>query len=78
MKRKALIRHLEEHGCEFLRESKKHTVYVNRAAQASSTVPRHREIKNFSLVKFVEIFKSSRLRQHNNSFDARRDSSFLK
>jgi len=33
MKRKALIRHLEEHGCEFLREGKKHTVYLNRAAQ---------------------------------------------
>jgi predicted RNA binding protein YcfA (HicA-like mRNA interferase family) len=47
MKRKALIRHLEQHGCEFLREGKKHTVYVNRAAQSSSTVPRHREIKDF-------------------------------
>lgn len=47
MKRKALLRHLEEHGCEFLREGKKHTVYVNRAAQASSTIPRHREINDF-------------------------------
>ncbi len=47
MKRKALIRHLEENGCEFLREGKKHTVYVNRAAQTSSTIPRHREIKDF-------------------------------
>ncbi len=46
MKRKALLRHLEAHGCEFLREGKKHTVYVNRAAQASSTVLRHREIKD--------------------------------
>ena len=51
MKRKALIRHLEEHGCEFLREGKKHTVYVNRPAQASSTVPRHREIKDFLAIK---------------------------
>ena len=33
MKRKDLIRHLEEHGCEFLREGSKHTIYVNRAAQ---------------------------------------------
>ena len=47
MKRKALIRHLEVHGCEFLRDGKKHTVYVNRAAQASSTIPRRREIKDF-------------------------------
>jgi mRNA interferase HicA len=51
MKRKALIRHLEEHGCEFLREGKKHTVYVNRSAQASSTIPRHREIKDFLAIK---------------------------
>ncbi len=51
MKRKVLIRHLEEHGCEFLREGKKHTVYVNRAAQSSSTVPRHREIKDLLVIK---------------------------
>jgi mRNA interferase HicA len=46
MKRKALIRHLENHGCEFFREGKKHTVYVNRTTHASSTVPRHKEIKD--------------------------------
>ena len=51
MKRKALIRHLEDQGCEFLREGKKHTVYVNRKAQASSTVPRHREINDFLVTK---------------------------
>jgi hypothetical protein len=28
-------------GCEFLREGSRHTVYVNRDAQRSSTVPRH-------------------------------------
>jgi predicted RNA binding protein YcfA (HicA-like mRNA interferase family) len=47
MKRKALIRHLEHHGCEFFREGKKHTVYVNRKARTSSTVPRHTEVKDF-------------------------------
>ena len=30
MKRNDLIRHLERHGCQFLREGGKHTVYVNR------------------------------------------------
>jgi predicted RNA binding protein YcfA (HicA-like mRNA interferase family) len=44
MKRRDLIRHLERHGCEFLREGGNHTVYVNRAARKTSTVPRHREI----------------------------------
>lgn len=47
MKRKDLIRHLEQHGCELLREGGKHTVYVNRPANRTSTVPRHREINDF-------------------------------
>jgi predicted RNA binding protein YcfA (HicA-like mRNA interferase family) len=44
MKRRDLIRHLERHGCELLREGGNHTVYVNRAAPAVSAVPQHREI----------------------------------
>ena len=44
MKRKALIRHLEKCGCEFLREGGNHTVYVNRRETKATTVPRHREI----------------------------------
>jgi mRNA interferase HicA len=47
MKRTDLIRHLERHGSEFFREGGNHTVYVNRAAQRSSSVPRHREINDF-------------------------------
>ena len=47
MKRRDLIRHLESYGCEFLREGSNHTVYVNRSAQKSSTIPRHREINDF-------------------------------
>ena len=44
MKRADLIRHLENCGCEFLREGSRHTVYVNRKQRKASTVPRHREI----------------------------------
>jgi mRNA interferase HicA len=47
MKRRDLIRHLERHGCEFLREGGNHTVYVNRQARKTSTVPRHREVFEF-------------------------------
>jgi len=47
MKRRDLIRHLESYGGEFLREGGNHTVYVNRVAQRSSVVPRHREINDF-------------------------------
>lgn len=51
MKRNDLIRHLEQNGCQFLREGGKHTVYVNRAANRTSTVPRHREINDFLVRK---------------------------
>jgi len=44
VKRRDLIRHLERHGCEFLREGANHTVYVNRSTRKVSTVPRHTEI----------------------------------
>jgi len=30
MKRKDLIRHLEAHGCELLREGGSHTIYIAR------------------------------------------------
>jgi len=33
MKRIDLIRLLERHGCEFLREGERHTMYVNRMAR---------------------------------------------
>ncbi|MBA2437337.1 MAG: type II toxin-antitoxin system HicA family toxin [Acidimicrobiia bacterium] len=46
MKRRDLIRHLDEHGCQFLREGGNHTVYINPTARKISTVPRHREIND--------------------------------
>ncbi|MDY3555604.1 type II toxin-antitoxin system HicA family toxin [Gemmata sp. JC717] len=47
MKRHDLIRHLERHGCELLREGGRHSVYRNPANGRVSTVPRHREIDDF-------------------------------
>ncbi|MDY6833384.1 MAG: type II toxin-antitoxin system HicA family toxin [Chloroflexota bacterium] len=54
MKRHDLIRHLENHDCEFLREGASHTVYVNRTTRKSSTVPRHREINDFLVQKICK------------------------
>ena len=54
MKRRDLIRHLEQNGCEFLREGGNHTVYVNRRVRKSSTVPRHREIFEFLVRKICK------------------------
>lgn len=47
MKLRDLIRHLELHGCEKLREGGNHTICVNRARQKSTAIPRHREINDF-------------------------------
>jgi mRNA interferase HicA len=46
VKRRDLLRHLEQHGCAFLREGASHTVYINRAAKKASTIPRHIEIND--------------------------------
>jgi mRNA interferase HicA len=47
MKRVDLIRHLEAHGCYLLRDRGRHSVYVNRANNQVSAIPRHREINDF-------------------------------
>ena len=47
MKRRDLVRHLERHGCELLREGGRHTVFINRSKGKVSTVPRHREVNDF-------------------------------
>jgi predicted RNA binding protein YcfA (HicA-like mRNA interferase family) len=47
VKRNDLVRHLEAHGCRLLREGGSHSVYLNPATRKVSTLPRHREIKDF-------------------------------
>lgn len=54
MKRLALLRHLERHGCEFLREGGNHTIYVNRQRRKASSVPRHREVLEFTARKICK------------------------
>ena len=46
MNRKALVRSLEEAGCELKRHGAKHDLYVNLSTGQQSTVPRHSEIKD--------------------------------
>ena len=47
MKRRDLVRHLERHGCQHLREGGNHSVYVNPANNRVSAVPRHRKINEY-------------------------------
>ena len=54
MKRRDPVRHLEGHGCTFLREGGNHTIYVNRPKRKVSSVPRHREVLEFTARKICK------------------------
>ncbi|WP_133716396.1 type II toxin-antitoxin system HicA family toxin [Methylocaldum gracile] len=54
MKRLDLLRHLEAHGCRFVREGGSHTVYINPVARKVSAIPRHREINEFLASKICK------------------------
>ncbi|MBT4500749.1 MAG: type II toxin-antitoxin system HicA family toxin [Gemmatimonadetes bacterium] len=47
MKRRDLIRMLEQQGCELIRHGGKHDWYRNSHTGISQPVPRHREIKEY-------------------------------
>lgn len=46
MKRKDLIQHLRSHGCELLREGKRHSWWHNPASNKRTAVPRHTEVSD--------------------------------
>ncbi|MDP3027950.1 MAG: type II toxin-antitoxin system HicA family toxin [Deltaproteobacteria bacterium] len=52
MKRKDLIRAIEEIGCVFIRHGGRHDWYQNPETKISQPVPRHNEIKD-SLAKHI-------------------------
>ncbi|MDD2600186.1 MAG: type II toxin-antitoxin system HicA family toxin [Kiritimatiellae bacterium] len=54
MKRRDLMRHLSKHGCLLLRAGGSHSVYFNPANNKCSTVPRHREVIDFTAKKICK------------------------
>ncbi len=48
MRRQDLVRHLRQQGCELLREGRSHSVWQNLANNRQSTIPRHREIDDYT------------------------------
>jgi len=52
MKRKALVRQLENMGCILIRHGKRHDWYQNPETRVAQPVPRHNEI-NDNLAKHV-------------------------
>jgi mRNA interferase HicA len=47
MKRKDLIKKIEELGCKFIRHGGKHDWYINPNTRISQPVPRHNEINEY-------------------------------
>jgi len=54
MKRKELLKYLNEHGCEFLREGKRHSWCWNPNMNRRSSVPRHTEISDNLAIKICK------------------------
>jgi len=53
MKRRVLLKELENMGCVFIRHGGKHDWYQNPNTKVSQPVPRHREI-NDNLAKHIK------------------------
>ena len=45
MKRRALLGHLQEHGCAPVREGGSHSIWSNPQTGRKESIPRHNEIK---------------------------------
>jgi mRNA interferase HicA len=54
MKRVDLLRHLQKFGCVFIREGGSHTIYKNPANDRMTSIPRHREVKEFLAKKICD------------------------
>ena len=46
MKRRQLLKHLADHGCELRREGSNHSIYKNPVTGNTTPVLRHTEIAN--------------------------------
>jgi mRNA interferase HicA len=54
MKRRDLLRHLRNHGCELLREGGEHSIWRNSSNNRRTSIPRHREILEYTAAKICK------------------------
>lgn len=54
MKRRDLLRHLRQNGCQFVREGSEHSIWENPATNHRTSVPRHREIPGFTCARICK------------------------
>lgn len=59
MKRKDLVRQLEEMGCIFIRHGGKHDWYQNPRTKVAQPVPRHNEINNNLAKHIIKMLKDN-------------------
>jgi predicted RNA binding protein YcfA (HicA-like mRNA interferase family) len=57
VKRRDLIKKLEEMGCILIRHGGKHDWYQNPRTRVSQPIPRHREIKDSLAKHIVKLLK---------------------
>ena len=54
MKRKDLLDYLRRNGCRFVREGGEHSIWENPGNQRRTSVPRHREIPDFTAMRICK------------------------
>jgi predicted RNA binding protein YcfA (HicA-like mRNA interferase family) len=57
MKRRDLIRHLTQNGCRLVREGGGHSIWGNPTNNCRTSVPRHREIPDFTVMRICKQLK---------------------
>ncbi len=60
MKRRDLLRHLEENNCRLLREGGNHSIWENKKNGKRTAIPRHKEIVEYTA---KQIFKQLEIEQ---------------
>jgi len=58
MKRRDLIKRIEQAGCVLIRHGGKHDWYQNPNTKVSQPVPRHREIKEYLATHIIKMLES--------------------
>lgn len=59
MKRQDLIRHLSQQGCRLVREGGEHSIWENPVNNRRTSVPRHREIPEFTAMRICKQLELS-------------------
>ncbi len=58
MKRRDLIKHIENMGCILIRHGGKHDWYQNPKTKTSQPVPRHNEIKEYLAKHIIKMLEN--------------------